>query len=167
LPYALASFVLRAVFTHGRPPCEHLRADAAASTTSHPAFVTIAIRPFCRERTGELVALICPTGPAKYFFRGDWTTQITLKSLRKLNFTRSGFFGLSSSSDTECRLICLVGQISSSRVLCGHEPPLPLHHCFCGNEAAAWTHNAQINPNSSELTKARSLAAGLSPCATA
>src|SRR4029077_7392554 len=27
-----------------------------------PRFVTIAIRPSCRERTGELVALICPTG---------------------------------------------------------------------------------------------------------
>jgi hypothetical protein len=43
-------------------PATPLRADAAASTASPPAFVTIAIRPSCRERTGELVALICPTG---------------------------------------------------------------------------------------------------------
>ena len=41
-------------------------------------------------RSGEL---ICPAKPAKCFFHGDWTTQITLKSLRKLKFTRSGFFG--------------------------------------------------------------------------
>jgi hypothetical protein len=35
--------------------------DAAASTASHPAFVTIAIRPSCRNETGELIELICPT----------------------------------------------------------------------------------------------------------
>jgi hypothetical protein len=34
-------------------PCDSLRADAAASTASPPAFVTIAIRPSCRERTGR------------------------------------------------------------------------------------------------------------------
>ena len=31
----------------------HLRANAAASTASHPAFVTTAKRPSCRERTGR------------------------------------------------------------------------------------------------------------------
>jgi hypothetical protein len=31
---------------------------------------------------GELVELICPTAKAKYFLRRDWTTQISLKSLR-------------------------------------------------------------------------------------
>src|SRR6478609_1035052 len=30
-----------------------LRANAAASTASHPAFVTTAKRPSCRERTGR------------------------------------------------------------------------------------------------------------------
>jgi hypothetical protein len=41
-----APFVLRAVARSRKPPCErHLRADAVASTASHPAFVTIAIRP--------------------------------------------------------------------------------------------------------------------------
>src|SRR5260370_21172909 len=34
-------------------PANNLRADAAASTASPPAFVTIAIRPSCRERTGR------------------------------------------------------------------------------------------------------------------
>jgi hypothetical protein len=42
LPYAIGVVRLaRRCFTHGRPPCEHtLRADAAASTASHLAFVT-------------------------------------------------------------------------------------------------------------------------------
>ena len=35
---------------------------AYASTASHRAFVTTAIRPSHRVRRGELVALICPTG---------------------------------------------------------------------------------------------------------
>src|SRR5260370_41654491 len=46
--------VLRAVVrSRENSPCEHTRADAAASTASPPAFVTIAIRPSCRERTGR------------------------------------------------------------------------------------------------------------------
>ena len=74
LPYALASFVLRAGIAHERLALRSpVRADAAASTASHPAFVTIAIRPSCRERTGELVALICPTAEAKYFSQRGWT----------------------------------------------------------------------------------------------
>jgi len=80
----------RCSLTESRP-VNTLRADAAASTTSHPAFVTIAIRPSWGMRWRELIELICPTGPAKYFFRGDWTTQITLKSLRKSKFTRNAF----------------------------------------------------------------------------
>jgi len=55
LPYASAPFVLRAV-NRSRVwprPAITLRADAAASTASPPAFVTIAIRPSCRERTGR------------------------------------------------------------------------------------------------------------------
>ncbi len=49
-----ASFVLRAV-VHSRKTAlrTNLRADAAASTASHPAFVTIAIRPSCRGGTGR------------------------------------------------------------------------------------------------------------------
>jgi hypothetical protein len=35
--------------------------SAATSTASHRAFVTIASRPSLGE-TGELIALICPTG---------------------------------------------------------------------------------------------------------
>ena len=57
LPYAdTAPFVLRAVNSltdRSIRPAITLRADAAASTASHPAFVTTAKRPSCRERTGR------------------------------------------------------------------------------------------------------------------
>src|SRR6185312_11233595 len=39
-------------------PATAMRADALASTTSRPAFVTIAIRPSCRNGTGDLKPLI-------------------------------------------------------------------------------------------------------------
>ena len=60
LAKAEASFVLRACVAHEvqpalRPP---LRADALASTTSHPAFVTTRDRPSCRNRTGRIRPLI-------------------------------------------------------------------------------------------------------------
>ena len=48
--------VLRAVYrsrVFARPAIT-LHADAAASTASHPAFVTIAIRPSCRVRRANL-----------------------------------------------------------------------------------------------------------------
>ena len=49
LPYARNVVVLRALqpLTRFNSPCEALRADALASTTSRPAFVTLAIRPSC------------------------------------------------------------------------------------------------------------------------
>jgi hypothetical protein len=47
LPYASTPFVCMLVTTHRQsPPCDSIfMRDAAASTTSHPAFVTIMIRP--------------------------------------------------------------------------------------------------------------------------
>src|SRR6185437_12969365 len=44
--------------TRFNPPCDPLRADALASTTSHPAFVTIAIRPSYWNGTADLKPLI-------------------------------------------------------------------------------------------------------------
>jgi hypothetical protein len=51
----------------------NLRANAAASTASHPAFVTMANAPLAGKGRGELVELICPTAKAKYFLRKGWT----------------------------------------------------------------------------------------------
>jgi hypothetical protein len=69
-PYASAPFVRAPVDRsqlQKEQPCNYLwRADAAASTASHPAFVTIAIRPSVGE-TRRVKPLICPTGPVKYF----------------------------------------------------------------------------------------------------
>jgi hypothetical protein len=44
-PYADHTGRARDAFAHGYPPCKTLRADVTASTTSHPAFVTIASAP--------------------------------------------------------------------------------------------------------------------------
>ena len=53
LPYATTPFVLRAVARSRKTALRtHHTPDAAASTASHPAFVTIAIRPSV-ERDGE------------------------------------------------------------------------------------------------------------------
>jgi hypothetical protein len=46
----------------------HLRANAAASTASHPAFVTTAKRPSCRERTGRAGRTDLPDGESEMFF---------------------------------------------------------------------------------------------------
>jgi hypothetical protein len=52
LPYEAAPFVLRALITHGKLPCDpSTRPTQPASTASRPAFVTIAIRPFQWDET--------------------------------------------------------------------------------------------------------------------
>jgi hypothetical protein len=62
LPYASASFVWRAKIAHGKPPCDHpSRPTLPRPPHPLPRFVTIAIRPSCRERMGRVVSLICPT----------------------------------------------------------------------------------------------------------
>ncbi len=59
----IASFVLRAV-VHSRKTAlrTHLRADAAASTASPPAFVTMANAPLAGKGWGELIVPSRPTG---------------------------------------------------------------------------------------------------------
>ena len=70
LPYALAPFVRAPLLAHGKPPCEHLRADAAASTASPPTFVTTRDRPSCRERTGRAGSADLPDEGSGIFFAG-------------------------------------------------------------------------------------------------
>src|SRR5216684_2198887 len=75
-----------------RPALQSHRAqNAAASTATHPASVTIAIRPSCGVGWREFVEMICPTGEAKYFCNKDWTTQISLRKHNKSPCTRNGF----------------------------------------------------------------------------
>src|SRR5882672_5886589 len=92
LPYAAASFVC-SPFDRSqafRQPALQPRCapDAAASTASHPASVTIAIRPSGGVGWREFVEMICPTGEAEYFCKGDWTGRITLIRFNKFGFTR-------------------------------------------------------------------------------
>jgi hypothetical protein len=73
--------------------------NAAASTATHPAFVTIMIRPSCGVGWREFVEMICPTGEAKYFCKGDWTTQIRLICFNKFAGARKSAHG----SESKCR----------------------------------------------------------------
>ena len=61
LPYAQTSFVVAHLLeslTRFTRPAIPWRADALASTTSHPAFVTTRDRPSCRNGTNDLKPLI-------------------------------------------------------------------------------------------------------------
>jgi hypothetical protein len=53
----------------------HRAQNAAASTASLPASVTIMIRPSGGVGWHEFVEMICPTGEAKYFCKGDSTEK--------------------------------------------------------------------------------------------
>jgi len=80
------------LFAHGRPPFE--QASRARRSRVHripPRVRDDRDPPLWGMRWRELIAVICPTGPAEFFCERDWTTQITLKSQRKSKFTRSGF----------------------------------------------------------------------------
>jgi hypothetical protein len=66
----------------------HRAQNAAASTASLPASVTIAIRPSGGVGWREFVEMICPTGEAKYFCKGDWTASIRLIRFNKSLFAR-------------------------------------------------------------------------------
>jgi hypothetical protein len=79
-PYAATSFV-SAPFDRSRilgqtRPASRFTPDAAAPTASHPASVTIAIRPCSGTGWREVVEMICPTGEAKYFCKGDSTGKL-------------------------------------------------------------------------------------------
>ena len=64
-----APFVCAPLSAHSQPALRPpLRANAAASTASHPAFVTTAIRPSCRERTGRAGRTDLPDGESEIFF---------------------------------------------------------------------------------------------------
>jgi len=50
--------------------------------------VTIAKRPSKGARDGVKICTISDFQKEKYLLRGDWTTQISLKGLKKFVFTR-------------------------------------------------------------------------------
>jgi hypothetical protein len=58
----------------------------SASTASHPASVTIAIRPLEWDETAVDIEVIWVNRKPEYFFKRDWTAQITLIRLNKLDF---------------------------------------------------------------------------------
>ena len=71
-PYAATSLV-RSLGNRSRAearPAIHRAQNAAASTASLPASVTIMIRPSCGVGWREFVEMICPTGEANIFANG-------------------------------------------------------------------------------------------------
>jgi hypothetical protein len=76
LPSAATSLVSVLLIAHRSfdPPCNPVaRKTLPRPPHPHPASVTIAIRPSCGVGWREFVEMICPTGEAKYFCKGDWT----------------------------------------------------------------------------------------------
>ena len=75
---------------HGKPALQSIFThDAAASTASRPNVRDDGQRPSSRDRTAQLIVLICPTSEAEYFCKADWTGQITLIRLKKSTFSRN------------------------------------------------------------------------------
>jgi hypothetical protein len=74
-PYASASSSCVPEITHGEQSAlrSHRTPNAAASTASRPAFVTIAIRPFQWDETARVIEVIWVFGKPEYFCEGGWT----------------------------------------------------------------------------------------------
>src|SRR5450631_3559573 len=107
-PYAATSFVSapfdRSQILSQTRPASRFTPDAAASTASHPASVTIAIRPCSGTGWRELVEMICPTGEAKYFCKWDWTGKLQRRPTGKsLEPAGSNTISPSCSSDAQFR----------------------------------------------------------------
>ncbi len=84
-----ASLVSTPVIAHGKPALPSRRVqNAAASTASHPASVTIAIRPSVGwdGGTNEVIWVGCER---KYFCKWDWTGRNRLIRLRKIGQARN------------------------------------------------------------------------------
>jgi hypothetical protein len=92
LPSATAPFVLRASIAHETsksPPCDR-STRAALSRPPHPRPNVRDDRdtPLCAGRDGGNKQLIWGNHEADSFFARDWTAQISLKGLKKLDFSR-------------------------------------------------------------------------------
>src|SRR6266404_1537888 len=64
----------------GRPRQHHSSRALPASTASRPAFVTIAIRPSCRNETVRISELIWVKGKQKYFCKRGLTRFLKIRS---------------------------------------------------------------------------------------
>ncbi len=101
LPYASAPYVLRDVNrSRVASPCGHLPRRRCRVHHIRLAFVTIAIRPSCRDWTAQKKPLIWAEGEAVYFCARDWTWQITLNLLRKIAPSRTANRSLSATVGT-------------------------------------------------------------------
>src|SRR6476469_9639495 len=93
-PYAASPVVCTLCsLTDQSPPCEHDHApDAAASTATRPNVRDDGQRPSRRDRMAGFVRVIWVSREAEYFCARDWTGQITLKLLAKIDLSRKSPF---------------------------------------------------------------------------
>ena len=85
-PSASCAVVLRAAYRSRRAirPALRIRMpDAAASTATHPAFVTIAIRPLWWGGMTGVVEVICAGAEQKFIFLWGWTAALILNLARR------------------------------------------------------------------------------------
>jgi hypothetical protein len=133
LPYALAPFVLRAVVRSRKTALQtNLRADAATSTTSHPAFVTIAIRPSCRERTGRAGSADLPDGTSEIFFARGLDNPNHVEISAQIRFYAQRI------------LRSFVIERRGMRIPCGHETREALYQIARLLPATDWMRSANV-----------------------
>src|SRR6266851_2918616 len=92
-PYATSSLVRVLLIAHKSfdSPCDPVaRQTLPRPPHPHPASVTIMIRPSGGVGWREFVEMICPTGEAKYFCKGDWTGRNRLNLKENFSSTRNG-----------------------------------------------------------------------------
>ena len=92
LPYASASFVLRAVSS--LTGCPALQPPSAPTPRVHripPRVRDDRDTPLLSRRDGAEIATDLGREGSRYFCREDWMTQIILNLLGKLDFSRNGF----------------------------------------------------------------------------
>ncbi|HEX9586151.1 MAG TPA: hypothetical protein VGA15_00200, partial [Bradyrhizobium sp.] len=91
LPSAATSLVGVLLTAHGfKEPAlrSHRAQNAAASTASHPAFVTIMIRPSVWDGMRKVLEVIWGVRKQEYFCIQDWTGSISLIRFNKFAVAR-------------------------------------------------------------------------------
>jgi hypothetical protein len=129
-PRRLSAVRLRDAPAHGRPALRTpLAPDAAASTATCPNVRDDGQRPSSRDRMAGVLLLIWGRGEADYFCARDWTGQITLNRLRKIDFARIGrtVAGLPMRHGIICEMAHRQESLNLV-MLSGWSPSVGLHH---------------------------------------
>jgi len=92
LPYASAPSILRAVARSRKSPCEQLARRHFRVHHIPPRVRDDRDTPLLPRRDSAVMHLIWGRHKAKYIWKDDWTAQIKLNLLGKLDFSRNAFW---------------------------------------------------------------------------